>query len=266
VSRCPDRLLSFDHVDAPYLRIAGAIRDAIRAGVHAPGEPLPSASALADEHGVRRTTVQHAIDVLRAEGLIETRPGAVATVRREPVRRRRVSRNRYPRARHVGGHLTHGVRREILGVGREEAPDRVTAAFGRPPGTVMVYRRRRLYDIDGPTELSVSWLLAEEFGGTVIETYADDLPRGLFLTAEEVGGRRYAVARDLVIARPATIAEAKALLVRAGSPVLDLTHIAMDAERRPIEVVQVTWPGAVVVMDDTYDVTASGQVDDPGDI
>jgi GntR family transcriptional regulator len=255
-------------VDAPYLRIAAAIRERIRAGAYAPGEFLPSASTLAAEHEVARTTVQHAIDVLRGEGLIETRPGGRAQLPRDQlkVRRRRVSRNRYPRARHLGGHLTHGVRRELLGVGRAAAPDRVTAAFGLTPGTEMVYRRRRLYDIDGPTELSVSWLRADEFGGTVIETYADDLPRGLFLTAEEIGGRRYAVARDLVIGRAATLEEAELLSVRAGSPVLDLTHIAMDAERRPIEVVQVTWPGSVVVMDDTYDVTGAVLPDDPGDI
>jgi DNA-binding GntR family transcriptional regulator len=55
----------------PYLRIAAELRDQIEAGVLGPGAQLPTITALADSHGVSINTVQKALGVLKAEGLIE---------------------------------------------------------------------------------------------------------------------------------------------------------------------------------------------------
>jgi GntR family transcriptional regulator / MocR family aminotransferase len=61
-------------------RIREAIKDQIRSGVYGPGARLPSTRALAAEWGVSRTTVTAAYGQLIAEGYLETRPGARASV------------------------------------------------------------------------------------------------------------------------------------------------------------------------------------------
>jgi GntR family transcriptional regulator/MocR family aminotransferase len=61
-------------------RIYEAIKDQIRRGVYVPGARLPSTRALAADWGVSRTTVTAAYGQLIAEGYLETRQGARATV------------------------------------------------------------------------------------------------------------------------------------------------------------------------------------------
>lgn len=62
--------------------VCEAIKAQIRSGAHAPGARLPSTRALAAEWGISRTTVTAAYEQLAAEGYLETRQGARATVAR----------------------------------------------------------------------------------------------------------------------------------------------------------------------------------------
>jgi GntR family transcriptional regulator len=58
-----------------YLQLASELRDGIRAGEYQPGDRLPSVRQLADAQGVAAMTVQHALKVLRDEGLVVSQPG-----------------------------------------------------------------------------------------------------------------------------------------------------------------------------------------------
>lgn len=58
-----------------YERVAAAIRDQIRAGVLKPGDQLPTTQQLIDEHEVSYGSIRTALLILKAEGLIEGRPG-----------------------------------------------------------------------------------------------------------------------------------------------------------------------------------------------
>ncbi len=53
-------------------QLAGILRKQIRSGELAPGALLPSESYLQGEHDVSRSTVRHALQVLRDEGLVIT--------------------------------------------------------------------------------------------------------------------------------------------------------------------------------------------------
>ncbi len=57
------------------LQLADALAERIRAGQLAPGERLPTESALMAERGVSRTVVREALSQLQASGLVETRHG-----------------------------------------------------------------------------------------------------------------------------------------------------------------------------------------------
>jgi len=56
----------------PYLEIAADIREQIRSGRLAPGDKLRSLRSLATDYSAAQGTVGAAMEVLRAEGLIET--------------------------------------------------------------------------------------------------------------------------------------------------------------------------------------------------
>jgi DNA-binding GntR family transcriptional regulator len=58
---------------AMYQQIADDLREAILSGRLADGARVPSEERLGQEHGVSRTTVRKAIEVLKGEGLVDVR-------------------------------------------------------------------------------------------------------------------------------------------------------------------------------------------------
>jgi GntR family transcriptional regulator len=57
------------------MQIAEDLRARVRSGDLVPGDKLPSGRQLADDYGVAAMTVQHALRMLRDEGLITTWQG-----------------------------------------------------------------------------------------------------------------------------------------------------------------------------------------------
>lgn len=55
-----------------YQQVADELRAAIASGKYRVGERLPALPELADEYDVAKNTADHALSVLRAEGLVET--------------------------------------------------------------------------------------------------------------------------------------------------------------------------------------------------
>jgi DNA-binding transcriptional regulator YhcF (GntR family) len=74
--------------DRRYERIADEIRTRITSGQLAPGEPIPSARAITREWGVAVATATRALAVLRAQGLVDARPGVGTVVAKRPARAR----------------------------------------------------------------------------------------------------------------------------------------------------------------------------------
>lgn len=66
---------------ADYLRVAADLRNKIRSGELEPGSKLPTKRQLAAEYGVGRNSVDAAMIVLKAEGLIEGHQGRGVYVR-----------------------------------------------------------------------------------------------------------------------------------------------------------------------------------------
>jgi GntR family transcriptional regulator len=250
---------------APFRRIASDFRDAIRRGTYAPGDQLPTAGEIARRYGVARSTAQHAIDLLRADGLIVTWQGRPPAVSREVKgRRRRLSRKRYGRARVEQARLTPAPQ-EITYAGRQPAPQLIADIFRLPSAELMVTRRRIVYGSRGPVELGESWLRLDEFGGTELEE-PTLLSPSLFAVAERISGRTYARARELWTAELATEEQARALRVPPRSPILHVVHIAMDRRRAPIEVSQSWWPGDAIVLEDEFRVDRAVVPDDVSDL
>ena len=64
----------------PYLEIAAEIREQIRSGRLAPGDKLRTVRSLAADYSVAQGTVGAAMEVLRAEGLVDTVQGKGSVV------------------------------------------------------------------------------------------------------------------------------------------------------------------------------------------
>jgi GntR family transcriptional regulator len=58
-----------------YVRIAVAVRQQITSGELKAGQPVPSITTLAQEHGVARQTASKALRLLESEGLVRRIPG-----------------------------------------------------------------------------------------------------------------------------------------------------------------------------------------------
>lgn len=70
----PPRIEPDSHVPV-YLQIVEILRSAIAAGVHRPGESLPSLRVLATELKVNPNTVQRAFDEMIRQGLVKSHRG-----------------------------------------------------------------------------------------------------------------------------------------------------------------------------------------------
>ncbi|OKI52954.1 GntR family transcriptional regulator [Micromonospora sp. CB01531] len=69
---------------AKYERVADAIREQIRTGQLKPGDKLPSITQLKEQHGVSYGSIRGAMLVLKAERLVEGRPGEGVYVADQP--------------------------------------------------------------------------------------------------------------------------------------------------------------------------------------
>ena len=73
--------LSPDDTRPESVRVADAIRAQITSGELRAGDRVPSVRSLAEQFGVAEMTAQKAIEIIRAEDLIITRPGKGSFVR-----------------------------------------------------------------------------------------------------------------------------------------------------------------------------------------
>jgi GntR family transcriptional regulator len=65
-----------------HVQLAGILRGQIERGELAPGDPIPSQTQLVQQHGLARMTVQRAVRILVAEGLVVIVPGIGGFVRK----------------------------------------------------------------------------------------------------------------------------------------------------------------------------------------
>ncbi|GAB3077799.1 GntR family transcriptional regulator [Intrasporangium mesophilum] len=240
-----------------YHRIADDLRDQIRDGALRPGDRLPAETAIAATHAASVPTVRHAMSVLRAEGLIDSRHG-IGTFVRDSGRLQRRARNRYG---DQGGRidwLDNTVRLELTFAGTCPLPEHIAACFNLEPGTPAVTRRCHVYDeTNNLTEIGASYLPTSFAAGTILEQ-PDALPKPLFLCVEELTGRTYTAAVDDLTARHATEAEAQAFDVPLHSYVVHLIHAASDEHGDVLEVSESIWPADRVTLMDRYPIPAVG--------
>ncbi|MER5257527.1 GntR family transcriptional regulator [Streptomyces sp. NPDC002855] len=244
-----------------YEKIADELRAQIRGGRLKPGDRLPSEADLIRSSGRSGPTVQQALRVLQAEGLIEKQHGRGTFVRRpralvqrantrhqwEKDRARAPERQRletgateHDTGLGVGDLVFHATYREV------EASQEIAAALGVEPGTALVERtyRTRYSAERSPFSLVTSHLIRDlvKANPDLLDETKEPWPGGTWNQLHTVGIEIDRV-EERVTARPPTVEEAEELGLPPGTSVLVLRKTSYDTDDRIVEMSVVTLPG-----------------------
>lgn len=182
---------------------------------------LPSESELSTQYQASRVTIRRALELLRAEGLIESKQGFGWLVATEPLRQN---------LSHLGTLeaqlLAAGIRsdRQILSFGFVAAPQRVAEVLGE----TNLLEVRRLNLADGQPFARVTVWCPEALGASLSR---DDVERASFLEQLPVrlGGATQTIGAELVSATDAGL-----LGVPVSSPVLVAERITRSQDGVPV--------------------------------
>lgn len=252
-------------IDAPrsqYAQIADILRQRIRDRAYPPGTPLPSEDRLAEELGVSRVTVNHAVKVLRASGDVKVRRG-VGTVVRSLPRNTRDAQQRYAaRGEGTGAgevevrKLDLRSRTDYREIGRVNAPERVAGILGTGR-TKSLVRRRVLFANDEPTQIADSyfpWPIAKQCPALL---QADTGKGGSYGRLAEVGYGPVRFTEEIDVRMP-TEPEQRTLDLEATQAVFEICHVAYAASGEPVEVCLHVMPGHLWTLRYSWDDAAAG--------
>jgi GntR family transcriptional regulator len=204
-----------------YRTIADELRRSVEAGELTAGRLLPSESELSAVHGVSRVTVRKALELLRDEGLIDSRQGFGWFVAADPLRQA------LGRLGTIEGQLSElGVasERRVVGFRFVSAPPRARQVLGS--ATVLEVRRVNL--ADGEPFARVTVWCPEELGASLSRAQVEKAP------FYELLGIELGRATQTIGAAAANDTDAELLHVPAGSPVLRCERVTRDVDDRPI--------------------------------
>jgi GntR family transcriptional regulator len=214
-----------------YRQIRERLLQGLQAGEWRPGEAIPSEIELAARFGVSQGTVRKAIDALAAEHHLVRRQGrgTFVTSHQEPR-----SQFRFLRLRPNEGEAVQPASR-LLECRRLRAPSEIARALELKPGETVVMIRR-LLEFDGvPTVLDEIWLPGTPFRGLTAERL-NAYSGPLYGLLETEFGTRMVRATERLRAVAAGTAQAGALGVAVGAPLLLVERVSLTYQDRPVEV------------------------------
>ncbi|GAB4548242.1 MAG: phosphonate metabolism transcriptional regulator PhnF [Anaerolineae bacterium] len=197
---------------------------------------LPSENELAERHGITRTTVRHALDVLEQEGWIfrEKGKGSFAAIRRvEHELTQLVSTTEDMRRR--GWSLT------TLVISHAQIPAEPHMAHALEIAEdALVYELCRLRLVDGePLSLQTAYLPVELCPGLE----ENDLTGSLYRLLETRYGLRLWTGKETLRARCATPYEADLLKIKENQPVMYMERTTYAATGVAVEYLEAVWRG-----------------------
>ncbi|MEV4504720.1 GntR family transcriptional regulator [Streptomyces klenkii] len=213
-----------------YEQIADSLRRRITEGEFAPGDLLPSGRDLCEQWGVSRATVNKALDVLRADGVIVARQGLGFRVTDTPLARPAGGR-RGGAARVVSGRPFRRLGPPVT----EPPPAHVAEALELQPGESALRRDRLVLLADGaPLSLVSAWFPVDVADRCPKLSHAKPIAEGTTHYVARQTGRSPVRGTDITTVRLATAAEAEALDRQLPMAVAVDLHVARDADDAPL--------------------------------
>ena len=202
-----------------YQEIAQTLRQ--RLSARAPGHVLPSESELSTEFGVSRVTVRRALEMLREEGVLESRQGFGWYVAMTPLQQRLGQLDTIENQLAIGGIRPE---RQILEFAFVPAPPHVADRLRCTQ--VLRVKRRNLAD-GAPFAVVTVWCPAE-LGQHLSRREVERRP------FYELLGVQLRGATQTIGAAAATEADARLLEIPIGSPVLRCERLTTTAAGEPV--------------------------------
>lgn len=212
-----------------YREIADAIRLRLDAGEFAAGRLLPSEAELGAAYEASRVTIRRSLEVLRDEGLVDSRQGFGWFVAADPLQQ---SLARLGTIEHQLVDSGRESDRQVLEFGFVDAPARARAVLGA--ATVLEVRRRNLADGE-PFALVTVW--CPDDLGAELSRAAVERRSFLELLPVELGG-----ATQSIGAAVADADDASQLNVPEGSPVLRCERVTRSTDGRAVLLSQHVFP------------------------
>lgn len=232
-----------------YRQIADELRRQIRSGELPPGAKLPTENELIERYGAARLTTRQAVELLKAEGLVDAVRGRGVFVRRQPpiVRLGSERFSRWRRQTDQAGFFADtaaaGTRPEIeVHVSRRAAPPELAERMGLPERSQVLVRERR-YLADGiPMQLATSYVPLDVVAAAPGIGKPNSGPGGIYMRMEEAG---HPIVRfvERITTRMPTQEEAAFLQLGAGTPVLQVQRTTYGEGDKVLEVVDIVRAG-----------------------
>jgi GntR family transcriptional regulator len=213
-----------------YRAIADELRRRVESGELAAGALLPSESDLSGAYGVSRVTVRKALDLLRDDGLVDSRQGFGWFVAADPVRQ---SLGRLGTIEAQLAELGVESERRVVGFRFASGPSWVRRVLG----VDTVLEVRRVNHADGQPFARVTVWCPEEIGSRLSRADVESSPF-YELVDVPIGG-----ATQTIGAAAAGAADAELLAVPPGSPVLRCERVTRDVDGRAVLVSEHVFPG-----------------------
>lgn len=224
---------SLDYGPVPlWHQIAERLRTAIELGEFRPGEALPSESEINARFAVSRTTARTSLDRLKEDGLISRRSGKGSIVLAPRVDQpldRLSSFSDDMRARGFApSYVTESIRNCVVTLLASEALKLTRGS--------LAIRVKRLLLADGfPIGISDSWLSPTVIGDHEFPDRQTLDNCSLYGWLQNTCGAQIAGGHEIIEATAATRAQAEALGVTQGSPLLMAHRTCVAADGSPIE-------------------------------
>lgn len=229
---------------ARYRQVADELRSAIRRGAFNAGDPLPSQPELAREYGLNQTSINRAIALLRAEGLVRVEHGVGAFVQEVPTVKRV---RRIPRLGSQGSSFAEEMRKagleprtELADLATVPAPPEIAELLQVERDSPVVRRTRHMFASERPVQLATSYLPLAVAGSQDI-ALPDTGPTGLY---KRLATRGFAPARFVedIEARQPQKEEAEFLGLTEAQAVLEVARTVYAADDTPLEAVINVFP------------------------
>ena len=219
-----------------YQSIAEQLRRRLESGDLGGSRLLPSESELSEEYSASRVTVRRALEILREEGLVDSRQGFGWFVATDPLRQSLGRLGTIERQLADEGVVST---RRVLDFRFVNAPPRARQVLGCDS----VLRVRRLNLADGEPFALVTVWCPEEYGA---ELSRADVERSPFYELLDVplGGATQTIGAVL-----ASSSEADLLNVPVGSPVLRCERTTRSVEGEPVLLSEHLFPAHLTVFE-----------------
>ena len=215
-----------------YEQIRTYVVQAIQDGRYRPGDKIPSERELAEELGVSRLTVHHAIKGLQQSGILVAQVGRGTFVSLRPLNQQLEALTSFTEDMRSRGNSPSS---RILSAKVCPAPDDIARFLDVRPGTQLAMLQRVRIADSQAMAVETSHIVASACPG-LIDRY-DFEQESLYRVLRQEYGLALAHAEQTIAARGATREEARVLGLKPNAPILHMTRVLYTADNQPLEYV-----------------------------